>query len=93
MILITVYSCTGRTVQDNVDEFQAFLTKHPLASLPHPNDGQATKYAKVKVPQATGPNNSIAFVLPSGASEQVKLPPKAKAGDTVEVPVIDVFIA
>lgn len=80
-------------MQDNVDEFQDFLSKHPLANMPHPNEGQPTKMAKIKVPEATGPNNSIGFRLPSGGSEQVRLPPNAKAGDTVEVPLIDVFIA
>mmetsp|Transcript_29639 Transcript_29639/g.38206 ORF Transcript_29639/g.38206 Transcript_29639/m.38206 type:complete len:238 (+) Transcript_29639:1258-1971(+) len=94
-------SADGRTVQDNVDEFQDFLTKHPLAQIStqreqqmnHGTNGSGNKVAKIKVPASTGPNNTVGFKLPSGASEQVTLPTNAKEGDTVEVPLIDVFIA
>jgi tellurium resistance protein TerZ len=86
-------SADGRTVQDNIDEFQVFLTKHPLSKLSQSNQmiSKPPQIAKIKVPPNTGSNNTIGFKLPSGASEQVKLPPSAQAGDVVEVPLIDVF--
>jgi len=79
----------GRTAADNVDELQAFLTKHPLASstsvVPPP------QMALIKAPATLGAQRKIAIPLPSGGHEQVTLPPDTKPNDMIEVPIITMF--
>lgn len=84
---------TGRTVQDNIDEFQAFLQRKPLVAFHDSKPPQPTKMAKMKVPPATGPKHAIAFKTQTGGMQEVKLPQEVKGGDVVEVPIVDIYIA
>ena len=82
----------GRTVQDNVDEWQAFLRRTPLASLHSGRDAPVDKIVKLKVPEKVGPSKSIGFKTPSGGTQEVKIPPSAYSGDIVEIPMVDIYV-
>jgi hypothetical protein len=49
--------------------------------------------AKMKVPAQTGAKNSIGFKTPTGGVQEVKLPPTAKSGDVIEVPIVEIYVA
>ncbi len=83
----------GRTVNDNVDEWQAFLSRTQLAAYQESREACQTKTVNIKVPPQTGPGNTMAFKTPSGGTQQVRLPAQARAGDTVAVPMVDIYSA
>jgi len=82
----------GRTVEDNVDEFQAFLDKNPLVALQASRPAE-TKKAIIKVPESAANGGTIAFATPTGGRQEVKLPPNAKAGSAVEIPLVDIYVS
>jgi hypothetical protein len=83
----------GRTVNDNVDEWQAFLKRPPLAALHEGGRDMAPKCVNLKVPEVKGPNDTLAFATPGGGLQQVKLPAGAPAGMVITVPVVDIYTA
>ena len=86
----------GRTAKDNVDEFQDYLIKTPLMEIVENKYTGPARTAKIKVPAAAvnNPKRTIGFSLGnSGGKEEVHLPPSVKAGDTIEVPIIDIYVA
>mmetsp|Transcript_34087 Transcript_34087/g.43978 ORF Transcript_34087/g.43978 Transcript_34087/m.43978 type:complete len:561 (+) Transcript_34087:41-1723(+) len=84
---------TGQTVQDNIDEFQNFLTNKPLVAFHASKMEKPIKMAKMKVPPSTGPKHAIAFKTESGGMQEVKLPQETKGGDVIEVPIVDIYVA
>ena len=55
----------------------------------------APKSAKIKVPAAAANSagRTIGFKTPSGGKEEVRLPANVNAGDTIEVPIVDIYVA
>jgi tellurium resistance protein TerZ len=82
----------GRTVKDNVDEFQHFLDENPLVAL-QASRATVVKTIKIQVPESAADGGTIAFATPAGGQQEVKLPPGAKAGDMIEVPLVDIYTA
>jgi len=79
-------AATGRTAAENVDELQAFITKHPLTTSTTPVPPPRT--AMIKAPAVIGPQRKIAVPLPSGGREEVLLPTAVQPNDMIEVPII-----
>ena len=82
---------TGRTVQDNVDEWQAFLSRTQLAAYQESRESCQTETVNIKVPPQTGPDSTITFKTPSGGTQQVRLPAQAPVGEAVAVPMVDIY--
>lgn len=82
----------GRTVQDNVDEFQRWLDNTPLVALQNSRPAEVKKN-NIKVPASAAGGGTIGFKTPAGGRQEVTLPPQAKAGDTVEIPLVDIYVA
>ena len=82
----------GRKVEDNVDEFQAFLRKHPLVELQASRPAVA-KTIKLYVTEEAIKECTIAFATPTGGEQEVKLPRGAKVGDMIEVPLVDIYVS
>jgi hypothetical protein len=83
----------GRTVNDNVDEWQAFLRKAPLATIHDNRKTNASNTVNLRVPDKLGPKNTVGFNTTGGSKQEVRIPSSCKAGDVVEVPLIDVYVA
>jgi len=81
----------GRTVQDNIDEMQAFLRRTPLAQLQASKPPPVAKMAKIQVPAQKA--QKVGFRTDTGGVQEVTLPPQAKPGDVMEVPIVEMYIA
>mmetsp|Transcript_47433 Transcript_47433/g.80945 ORF Transcript_47433/g.80945 Transcript_47433/m.80945 type:complete len:571 (-) Transcript_47433:194-1906(-) len=86
----------GRTAQENVDEFQAFLLGQPLVERQNAHLAQSSgppKMAKITVPAQMGgkTGRTVGFRTAAGARQEVDIPPNCSAGTTVEVPIIDIY--
>lgn len=86
----------GRTVQDNVDEFQVFLLREPLVERQNAHIASMSgpqKMAKMTVPAQMGgkSGHTIGFRTASGARQEVDIPERCAPGTVVEVPVIDIY--
>ena len=82
----------GRTVKDNVDEFQRWLDGTPLVALQASRPSEAKK-ANIKVPASAAGGGTIGFKTPAGGRQEVTLPPQSKTGDVVEIPLVDIYVA
>lgn len=83
-------SASGRTVADNLDEWQAFLRRTSLVDI-QSRRSEPPKKVNIRVPEDTGPKNTVGFNTKSGGKQEVKLPAEASPGDVVEVPLIDMY--
>ncbi len=83
---------TGRTVQDNIDEWQAFLRRTPLAAI-HDGRDVATTTVKIKLPDEKLPKGVVGFKTPSGGTQEVRVPKQARPGDVIEIPMVDIYVA
>lgn len=75
----------GKIVQENVDEWQAFLGRSQLTTARVAAGTAPT--ATVKVPEKYSPSGVIDVVLPGGGIQQVKVPGGC-AGEVIEVPLV-----
>ena len=82
----------GRSVQDNVDEFQRWLDNNPLVALQASRPAEIKK-ENIKVPESAANGGTIGFKTPAGGRQEVTLPPQAKTGSTVEIPLVDIYVA
>jgi hypothetical protein len=87
----------GKTILDNVDEFQQFLSENCLVERQNEHIAQMKqrrhqKMAKFTVPAAMGgPNGrTIGFPSAGGSQQYVEIPLECKEGDEVELPLVDV---
>ena len=87
----------GRTVQDNVDEFQAFLSKQPLVQKTNEHiaglAGTVPKAAKITVPAQLGGKggDTLGFRTASGGRQEVQVPAQCNPGAIIEVPIVDIY--
>jgi len=81
----------GKTAFDNIDEYQAFLSRTHLVRTQSQAAPKAMQKAKIKVPANLGPGNQLAFRTPAGGMEQITLPQNVRANDTIEVPIVDIY--
>jgi tellurium resistance protein TerZ len=86
-------SANGRTVNDNVDEWQAFLRKKPLSTMHDSRKSTSGQTVMLKVPDKLSPNGTIGFKSPGGGEQQLKIQASCAAGDVIEVPIIDIYVA
>lgn len=87
----------GRTVNDNVDEFQHFLGRVPLVKLMEAygqSDKPPPQRQVIKLPAGVAGGGKIAFASPGapGGKQQVTVPAQCRPGDAIEVQVVDIFM-
>lgn len=83
----------GKTAFDNVDEFQAFLARTDLVTTQMQAAPKPMQKAKIKVPSNLGSQRKLGFRTPGGGTEEVIIPRNVQQGETVEVPIVDIYTA